>query len=307
MPTPKFSRFLMHSARRLMQVDGYASAFVQTSLGKLHYYQAAGSGHLPPMVFLHGMGAHGADLYPLFRLLRRSTQRLVVVDLPAHGWSEAPQPVIHPGALMEMFFEGLDQILADAEPALLFGNSLGGMGAIRYCRHNPAKVRLLILSSPGGARVSAEQIAQLQSVFAHETQHQPAGFINRLYNQPPALRWLVEKEIQQRFGRSELKTVMSQFHPDNLLHPDELQHITMPALLIWGQQDRILENQLHFFQTHLPNHVKIMEPSHFTHCPYMEMPQELAHQIRSFARLHCFENTLAHALNTSQPLADRSL
>lgn len=285
MPAEQLSRFVFHSARRLLQVGGYRSRFVQTSLGKVHYYHAKGNGPLLPMVFVHGMGAHAADLYPLFKRLRRYCQEIIAVDLPAHGWSETPAQVTS-ATLNQMFCEALDQILRKSPPALLFGNSLGGLGVIRYCRHRPERIKQLVLSSPGGAALSAEQLQQLHGIFAHETQQQPSAFLARLYNQPPALGWLVAKEVQLRFRKPGLQAVIQQFNPEHLLTPEDLQHLTVPTLMIWGQQDRILENQVHFFRAHLPEHVRILEPRHFTHCPYMEMPDDLALQIRSFARLH---------------------
>lgn len=286
MPTEQLSRIVFHSSRRLLQVGGYRSQFVQTALGKVHYYQARGSGPLPPMVFVHGMGAHAADLYPLFRRLRRYAQAIIAVDLPAHGWSDVPQPEVSSDNLNRMFCEALDQILSGGPPALLFGNSLGGLAVIRYCRHRPGQVAQLVLSSPGGAALSEGQMQKLQGIFAHETQHTPASFLARLYNQPPALGWLVAREVQLRFRQPGLQAVIQTFDPENLLRPEDLQQLQVPTLMIWGQQDRILEDQVHFFRDHLPAHAHILEPSHFTHCPYMEMPEELALQIRNFARLH---------------------
>lgn len=286
MPTEKLSRIVFHSSRHLLQVGGYRSYFVQTSLGRVHYYQAQGSGTLPPMVFVHGMGAHAADLYPLFRRLRRYAQAIIAVDLPAHGWSETPQPEVTPASLNQMFCEALDQILKNQPPALLFGNSLGGLGVIRYSRHQPANIAQLVLSSPGGAALSEAQLHKLHGIFAHETQHTPAAFLARLYNQPPALGWLVAREVQLRFRQPGLQAVIQTLDPEHLLRPEDLQQIQVPTLMIWGQQDRILEDQVHFFREHLPDHAHILEPDHFTHCPYMEMPEELALQIRNFARLH---------------------
>jgi len=291
MPTPQISRFLQDAFRQLLKLDGYTSHYAETPLGRLHYYQAEGSGRLPPMVFLHGLSAHAAELAPVFRRLRRYSQRIIAVDLPVHGFSDAPNTGIFDETMSELFYHGMNQILEKLPPILIFGNSLGGLGAIRYTNRHPDKVRLLVLSSPGGAGITGEQLHQLGEIFSHHTQFKPGSFVERLYNKPPLYRWMIEQEVRVRFARPELRELLKQFHTDHLLQPEELQQIQQPTLLIWGKQDRLLENHLDFFKTHMPGHVKLHEPAHFTHCPYMETPQELAQKILHFALLHCPEAT----------------
>jgi pimeloyl-ACP methyl ester carboxylesterase len=295
MPTPKLSRLLQDTGRQLLKLDGYSSRYAKTAIGRLHYYEAPGSGRLPPMVFLHGLSAHAAELAPVFRRLRRYCQRIIAVDLPVHGFSDVPSTGIFDETMSDLFYRGMDQILAPLPPVLIFGNSLGGLGAIRYTNRNPERVRLLVLSSPGGAGITGEQLRDLGEIFAHHTQFKPSSFVERLYNKPPLYRWIIEQEVRQRFSRPELRELLKQFHTDHLLQPDELQAIQQPTLLIWGKQDRVLENHLDFFKAHMPGHVKLHEPDHFTHCPYMETPQELAHKILHFALLHCPEATCARA------------
>ncbi|PIQ24327.1 hypothetical protein COW36_24045 [bacterium (Candidatus Blackallbacteria) CG17_big_fil_post_rev_8_21_14_2_50_48_46] len=296
MPTPKLSKFLQDSYRTLLRLDGYASRYAETSLGKIHYYEAQGFGRLPPMIFLHGLSAYAAELAPVFRRLRRYSKRIIAVDLPVHGYSDVPQTGILDASMSQQFYEAMIRIVEPLEPVILFGNSLGGLGAIRFTNRSPEKVRLLILSSPGGAGITGEQLQQLEEIFSHHTRFNPASFVDRLYNKPPLYRWLIAQEVRQRFSRPELRELIAQFHTENLLQPEELQELQVPALLIWGKQDRILENHLDFFKTHLPGHVKLHEPAHFTHCPYMETPQELAHKILYFSLLHCPEASSAKTL-----------
>ena len=286
MPKKALSSFVLQASRHLLQADGYLSRFVTTSEGRVHYYRARSSGPLPVMVFLHGLGAHGADLTPLFRPLRKYARGIVVLDLPVHGLSESPRNGVLPGPLNQMLFEALDQILAEDDPALIFGNSLGGLAAIRYTNHTPENVHALVLSSPGGARVEQEQLNKLRQIFATATLERPGEFVDRLYNKPPPHRLLMEAEIQLRFADENLRRIFEHFDPDHLLTPEEIQSIAVPTLMIWGKQDRILEEHVEFYRTHKPEHFRLEEPEHFTHCPYMEMSEELAIRIRDFARLH---------------------
>jgi abhydrolase domain-containing protein 6 len=286
MPKKTLSTFVLQASRHLLQADGYISRFVDTREGRIHYYRAKSQGTLPVMVFLHGLGAHGADLTPLFRPLRKHARAIVVMDLPVHGLSDAPRSGVLPGPLNQMLFEALDSILKDDGPALLFGNSLGGLAAIRYTNYAPKNVHSLVLSSPGGAPVDDEKLQRLRQIFATATQERPGEFVDRLYNKPPLHRRLMEAEIKLRYANQNVRSIFDHFDPDHLLTPEEIQAIQVPTLMIWGKQDRILEEHVEFYREHKPAHFRLEEPAHFTHCPYMEMPEELAIQIRNFARLH---------------------
>lgn len=286
MPLEKLSSSFMSGTRHLLQLNRFQSLWVDTSFGKIHYFYGKGQGALPPMLFLHGLGAHAAELAPVFWKLRKYCQGIIAVDLPVHGWSDSPNQGVTPKTLQMMLNEALDKILAPSPPVLVFGNSLGGLSAIRYTNHNPENIAMMVLSSPGGAPVARDQLLKLKGIFAEATQHRPEEFVSRLYNQPPAYSWLMEKEIKIRFAKADLRQIMDQFHSDHLLHPDELHSIHVPTLVLWGQDDRILEEHIHFWREHLPARWRLEEPGHFTHCPYMEMPEELALRIRDFARLH---------------------
>lgn len=297
MPTEGFSRFYNRSSSQMLKAMGFAGQYIETSQGKLHYYQAKGSGKLPPMVVIHGFGTQAPELYRLLLRLRRVTRWIIAPDLPMHGFSDTPRDGIHPQVLDGMFFEALDQILAGQEPAILFGNSLGGLACLRYYLHKPKNVRLMVLSSPGGAGVADEHFAKVRQIFGEISQQKPDDLVERIYTKPPLYRWFVAKELQMRFAKPHLRELMAYFKPEYNFTHAEMQQIDIPTLVIWGRQDRILENQLDFFKQTMPKHVRFLEPAHFSHTPYIEHSLELAHQIYSFARLHCAEGDLPQQLS----------
>jgi pimeloyl-ACP methyl ester carboxylesterase len=56
--------------------------------------------------------------------------RIVIPDLPGHGFSDAP-PSLDAQGFQQGVLDALDAVTA-AQPALVFGNSLGGYAALRY-------------------------------------------------------------------------------------------------------------------------------------------------------------------------------
>ena len=64
--------------------------------------------------------------------------------------------------------------------------------------------------------------------------------------------------------------------PD-FLKPHMLARIGVPTVLVWGGADRLLPaSGLDFFRAHLPAHAIIAAPPSFGHCPFLDMPDELA-------------------------------
>lgn len=110
----------------------------------------AGDG--PPFVFLHGVTGTLTNLVSLAGDLT-STGRCILVDLPGHGLSGplVPGERSPTDALVDAVVAVLDGLQV-AAPAVLVGNSLGGMVALRLAVDRPDRVAALgILGAPGYA------------------------------------------------------------------------------------------------------------------------------------------------------------
>jgi len=104
---------------------------------KLHV-EAFGTG--PPLVLLHGWAMHSGVWGPLvWRLARRF--RVHAVDLPGHGHS----PLAAPFTLDSACAAVSSSLPIDARPLIVIGWSLGGLVAMRWARHEPARVGRLVL------------------------------------------------------------------------------------------------------------------------------------------------------------------
>src|SRR5678815_2871498 len=115
---------------------GYESRRVATTDGPVHVLDARGDGDLPTVVLLHGLGSWSVDYLPLFSRLRRHVRRIVAPDLLAHGHSGDPVPSGRLPALWDALAGALEATLD--EPALVYGNSLGGLAALRLGIDRPA-------------------------------------------------------------------------------------------------------------------------------------------------------------------------
>jgi pimeloyl-ACP methyl ester carboxylesterase len=110
--------------------------------GPTHVARFGGPADAPRALLVHGAGGSLLDFLPLAPELRQRLD-LYAVDLPGSGRSPRAgrSPSIAGGA------ELLDRIVRDVvgEPALLVGNSLGGIMALEYAVRHPAQVTGVVL------------------------------------------------------------------------------------------------------------------------------------------------------------------
>jgi pimeloyl-ACP methyl ester carboxylesterase len=274
-------RFANHLARTSLQLDGYRSRRVVTSAGRVHVLDACGQGHLPPVVLLHGISSAAVHFLPLLYRLRGRVRRIIAPDLPAHGESDRPS-VIRPEILKDALVEALDAVID--EPAVLFGNSMGGIAAVHYALARPERVRGLILCSPSGAMMDADEIKRFVGTFALDTHGAALAFVDRLFSRRNRMRHLFAWGVRRQFRDPEVRAILAGTQPTDLLTPEQLSALRMPLLLLWGRDERILpRHHLEFFRRHLPGHARLEEPEGFGHAPHLDDADAVARRILAFA------------------------
>lgn len=274
---------LDHVQRGILRLRGFQSRHVRTSVGAVHVLDAKGHGDGPPVVVQHGINAAGAAFWAVLPRLLPHTRRVIVPDMPGHGFSEVPRGGLTAASISEGLTEALDELLD--EPVVFYGNSLGGIAAIRYAGARPEKVRALLLNSPGGAPMTAEALGTFLDNFRMRSHAEALSFVDRLHAAPPWYRRLIASGVKRRFEREAMVSFVDQIRPEHLLLPAEVSSLRMPVMLLWGQSDRLMPAEnLAFFRTHLPSHAVFEEPEGFGHCPYLDTPGRLTEAILRFSR-----------------------
>jgi pimeloyl-ACP methyl ester carboxylesterase len=267
-------------ARTSLQLAGYRSHRVRTSVGGVHVLDARGHGHLPPVVLLHGISSAAVHFLPLLYRLRGRVRRLIAPDLPAHGFSDRPAEM-SAATLRDALVEALDAVID--EPAIFFGNSMGGVAAVHYALARPEKVRGLILCSPGGAMMDADELQRFVGTFALDTHDAALQFVDRLFSRRNRMRHLFAWGVRRQFENPDVRALLDGTSPGDLLTPEQLSALRMPLLLLWGRDERILPRQhLEFFRRHLPEHARLEEPEGFGHAPYLDDVDGVARRILAF-------------------------
>ena len=218
----------------------------------------AGDG--PPLVLAHGSGMSASTWAPLMSYLEM--YRLIALDLPGFGLSDAfdysgralrLQAVAQLTSLLDAL--GLGQVP-------IVGTSLGGMWALWMALDAPDRVTAVAslgvpavalpgmrgdpfftaLSTPGLrqviARIRSPNVATTRRTLARgvigprAVREAPEGFFEVVHEgmRQPGYRtaMLTHMQLAMRFGRP---------RPENFLSDAELRQLTVPILMIWGDED----------------------------------------------------------------------
>lgn len=270
--------------RLLLRTYGFQSQYIETRIASHHLYSISHHGSLPPLVFLHGGGDSAASFTPVMLALRHRVQSITALEIAGHGLSSEPK---QPYGFKEHYAsmnEALDAVIKPQQPAVIIGNSLGGLTAFKYAEYNPARVRGLFLISPVGSPLTTQQLAELRQVFMLRTPAAAREFVE--FTNPhlsSAKKALASRVALVWLNRAVISGLVQQTTIKDKLDPAVLQSLSMPIQIISGQHDGIMTPEaLEYFRTHLPPSATIVEPPDMGHTPHHDHPNIIASMILKF-------------------------
>lgn len=256
--------------------------------GPMRYWESEPQ-HGLPVLLIHG---YGALIEHWRRIMRPIARAHTLYALDLYGFGYSAQPAVHPSK--EMWADQVADLICKVlpAPAVVVGHSMGGMVAAQFTRDYPELVRALALVDSTGLAEPATLSNPLDQAFFTLARAPGIGetLAGALGN-----AWGVRQGLRSAYYRKELVTpeLIATFsgplrHAGNAsgylavtraferffleIKPGE---ITVPALLIWGKEDRSVPPSLatYFKQQMLP-HAEISIITESGHCPFDETPQE---------------------------------
>lgn len=281
-----------HLGRTWLNTRGFASRFVETPVGQQHYFEfGEDDPDRPTLVALHGLSSGATPMGPVLRKLTPHCGRIIAPDMAGHGFSDDPETLT-----VDAIYEGIIPLLESAltGPAVFFGHSLGGAVSMRLAIERPDLVSGLVLLSPAGAPTPADDHEAWISRFQMTDQAAATDFVQGLYIDPPVFLPIVAWTCRRLFRRAPVRQLLASTRRDHALTGAQLNRLTVPIRFIWGDAERtLLQAHRDFFIAHLPLHADVVTPSHFTHCPYLEHPDQVAALVAGFVAQRLTERPLA--------------
>ena len=266
-------------ALRTVTVDGLDVA----------YLERPGSG--PTAVLLHGFGA-SKDGWLGFAGALPAGYRVLIPDLPGHGGSAADttRPYGAP-RLAASVGAWLDAVAP--EPVYVAGNSLGGEVAALVALERPAQVRALALYAPAGV---ASPVPSTQDSLARQgtfvliptTRAEYDRLVDLAFSADPDLPGPARDVLAADAARRApfLRLLLAEIAQQRDLLAPRLSEIRQPALLVWGEEDRILDvSAAARWAAGLPDAEVVRLPG-VGHVPMMEQPEATADRFAAFVAAH---------------------
>lgn len=250
----------------------------------------AGTGGAAPLPIagIHGFGGDKETWLMMGALIPRA-RGLALIDLPGHGRSaDVPEDRASIRHHAEAALRVLDQLGMDR--AVICGNSMGGGVALRLAASWPDRVAGLVLVASvgrdlhdGGARA---WITGDNPLIPREADIE--AFMELVLERPPPVgRAVIRHVVTQRARRADaLHRLFRGFvlagGDDGV--PRELAAVQQPALVIHGEQDRIIDKRVaEDLAAALPA-AELIVMRGVGHAPQLEAPRHTARIVERFAR-----------------------
>lgn len=254
-----------------------------------------------PIVMFHGY-ADSADTWrqTLARLAREG-RRAIAVDLPGFGTADplTPDPIL---PQLDRFAAAAAGYVAGRprQPVIAVGNSLGGCVALRLAERHPDRLAGVMAAAPAGLDMSrllylVQRDPVLRSILAMPTPVPGAvirAAVARLYRQLAfASPRSVDPDVISAFTyhhrhRATVAGYLQCAHRliPELREPYELERISCPVLLVWGDRDRLVFHRGAQRVLAVVPGARLELLRGVGHCPQIEAPDRFAQLLLDFGR-----------------------
>jgi pimeloyl-ACP methyl ester carboxylesterase len=250
------------------------------------YFQRPGRRGVP-LVGIHGFGGDKETWLFMAALVARS-RGIVGIDLPGHGRSDdVPESHASIRHHAEAVLRTLDHCGVDR--AVICGNSMGGGVALRLARSWPDRVAGIVLVASVGRDIhhgGAVAWADGTNPLIPRADDIDRFMALALERPPPVGRAVIRYVVTQRVRRAD---ALHRLFRGFILAggeagvPSDVGQIGCPALVIHGEQDRIIDKRTALDLTSALPRAELIVMRGVGHVPQLEAPRAVARLVERFA------------------------
>jgi abhydrolase domain-containing protein 6 len=242
-------------------------------------YLEGGKG--PTILLLHGYTAD-KDNWLSFAAYLTKDYHVVIPDIPGYGESSMIEKASYNLANQMPRLHKFTQAL-ELKKFHIAGNSMGGFFAGTYAVRYPDEVISVGLFNAAGVTspeksVVMKMIDKGENPLVFKDASDMPRMMALVFVNPPSLPYPIRKVLtktalaNRQFYEKELKEI----GPDFTSLEKELPNIKAPALILWGDQDKVTDvSSVQVFEKGLKNYKTVIIKD-CGHLPMMEKPQETA-------------------------------
>lgn len=268
------------------------SHFLQWKGAEVHYTDNGNDSGMA-VLMIHGFGGSNRDFQVLDSLIGHR-YRVIRVDMPGFGLSDYPFAYgekTFRTAYAEYFGFLLDTLGIDSFHVM--GNSLGGLMSLELAAQHPDKVKSLVLFNSAGYDMEAVMRSANAFVLRNPlvkvlvrkgmSEFMTARGMRRVVYSDTLLTATKVRRVNRMWNREgNMQHLVEMANAKET--PDEamIRSITFPTLIIWGQQDRIVDvKYAHRFHSDIAGSQLVIYDE-CGHVPMVERPEEVSREVLRF-------------------------
>jgi pimeloyl-ACP methyl ester carboxylesterase len=233
-----------------------------------------------PLVFLHGIDYFQQQVPFLYRL--GDSFRVIAPRHPGFGATQRSAWMRTVGDIAYLYLDLLDRLaLGDA---ILVGSSFGGWVALEMAVRSTARLGGLVLIDTLGLKFGARDEVEITDIFALSAE----DVVKAHFADPakaPDYGTLDDAQLEE-VARDREAAVLYGWRP--FMHNPSLVHwlhrANVPALVIWGEQDRVVKPAYGAHLTQRLQTARFLPIASAGHYPQIEQAERVATVIEAFAR-----------------------
>ena len=250
-------------------------------------YLEGGKG--PTILLLHGYTG-SKDNWTRFAVYLTKDYHVVIPDIPGYGESSMIEKDSYDLSNQMSRLHKFAQAV-ELKKFHVAGNSMGGFFAGIYAVRYPDEIISVGLFDAAGVMSLEKSIVMKmmekgENPLVFKDSNDMPRILALLFVNPPGLPYPIKKVMTQtalanrKFYEKELKEIF----PDFLSLEKELPNVKAQTLILWGDQDKVLDvSSVKVFEKGLKNHKSVIIKD-CGHLPMMEKPQETATQYIDFIK-----------------------
>ena len=256
---------------------------------RVHYLERGGEGpDTQTLVLIHGFAGDKNHWIRFVRFLPPG-YRVLAPDLSAHGDNAldpaATYSISYLTDVVSAFIDTLEE-----DPVHLVGNSLGGRIAAELALAHPERVRTVSLLDPAGLASPEPSdldvaLARGENLLIPTTREEYDTLIAISFgDDAPELPWPAPAVLARRYANR--ASVYRKIWTDLGTEPNDLDsrlhQLTPPLLVVWGEQDGVIDVSAAGRWAELVSHSEIELMTGVGHAPMLERPEETATLVDAF-------------------------
>ena len=254
--------------------------------------EGSGRGDRPTLVLVHGFGSCKEAWLRMARHLKNDFH-IIAIDLPGHGDSSKQMDKDYGLADQAAYLRAIVNEMGVEKPHLA-GNSMGATIIALYASRYPEEVASITLFNPAGVAAHGSEFTQHLArgenpliIKSVDDYRRVMAFTmkQKIFLLWPMTGVLAAKAISDRalrekiFEDSRLKDILLN---ENIGFREILRSIRAPALIIWGQHDRLVDAKNAPLLDKLIPDSRLVVIDDVGHAPMLEAPRISANSIRDF-------------------------